>query len=70
MLTQNILVGVRDPYGIRPLVIGRRLNSANQFDWILASESLVIENNDYERVINILLDKIHTKGGKLVTSGI
>ena len=23
MLTQNILIGVRDPFGIRPLVIGK-----------------------------------------------
>ena len=27
MLTQNILVGVRDPFGIRPLVIGKLKDS-------------------------------------------
>ena len=27
MLTQNSLIGVRDPYGIRPLVIGKLGNS-------------------------------------------
>ena len=27
MLTQNTLIGVRDPYGIRPLVIGKIKNS-------------------------------------------
>tara|TARA_R100000742_G_C4223194_1_gene46441 strand:+ start:50 stop:649 length:600 start_codon:yes stop_codon:yes gene_type:complete len=36
---------------------------------IKAIMKIPIENNDYERVINILLDKIHKKGGKLVTSG-
>ena len=47
------ILAFRDPFGIRPLVIGRRLNSSNQFDWILASESLVIENNDYEIVRDV-----------------
>ena len=27
MLTQNSLIGVRDPFGIRPLVIGKLKNS-------------------------------------------
>jgi len=34
MLTQNILIGVRDPYGIRPLVIGKLKDS-----YIFASET-------------------------------
>ena len=34
MLTQNSLIGVRDPYGIRPLVIGK-LNKS----YVLASET-------------------------------
>ncbi len=42
------LVAFRDPFGIRPLVIGRR-QAENGFDeWIVASESLVLENGDYE----------------------
>ncbi len=44
------LLAFRDPFGIRPLVIGRRLNSSNNPEWILASESLVLDNNDYEIV--------------------
>ena len=43
------LLAFRDPYGIRPLVIGKRLNvKSNKEQWIIASESLVLENNDYE----------------------
>ncbi len=38
MLTQNSLIGVRDPYGIRPLVIGRLGNS-----YVLASETCAFD---------------------------
>ena len=38
MLTQNSLVGVRDPYGIRPLVIGKLNNS-----YVLASETCALD---------------------------
>ncbi len=47
------LLAFRDPYGIRPLVIGRKLNNSNEYDWIIASESLVIENNDYQIVRDV-----------------
>ncbi len=38
MLTQNILIGVRDPYGIRPLVIGK-INSS----YVFASETCALD---------------------------
>ena len=38
MLAQNILVGVRDPFGIRPLVIGKLKNS-----YVLASETCALD---------------------------
>ena len=38
MMTQNTLVGVRDPYGIRPLVIGKLKNS-----YVLASETCALD---------------------------
>ena len=38
MLTQNTLIGVRDPYGIRPLVIGKIKNS-----YVLASETCALD---------------------------
>ncbi len=38
MLTQNILVGVRDPYGIRPLVIGKIKDS-----YVFASETCALD---------------------------
>ena len=38
MLTQNTLLGVRDPYGIRPLVVGKLKNS-----FVLASETCALD---------------------------
>ncbi|MDC0900822.1 amidophosphoribosyltransferase [Candidatus Pelagibacter sp.] len=38
MLTQNSLIGVRDPYGIRPLVIGKLNNS-----YVLTSETCALD---------------------------
>ena len=38
MLAQNSLVGVRDPYGIRPLIIGKLKNS-----YVLASETCALD---------------------------
>ncbi len=38
MLTQNILIGVKDPYGIRPLVIGKIKNS-----YVFASETCALD---------------------------
>ena len=38
MLTQTSLVGVRDPFGIRPLVIGKLNNS-----YVLASETCALD---------------------------
>ena len=38
MLTQNILIGVRDPFGIRPLVIGKVKDS-----YVFASETCALD---------------------------
>jgi amidophosphoribosyltransferase len=38
MLTQTSLIGVRDPFGIRPLVIGKLKNS-----YVLASETCALD---------------------------
>ncbi|WP_320663565.1 amidophosphoribosyltransferase [Prochlorococcus sp. MIT 1223] len=48
------LVAFRDPFGIRPLVIGKRVSKLNSLnEWIVASESLVLENNDYEIIRDV-----------------
>jgi amidophosphoribosyltransferase len=44
------LLAFRDPYGIRPLVLGKRTSGLVGDEWIVASESLVLESGDYEVV--------------------
>ena len=47
LISGHGLLAFRDPFGIRPLVIGKRISSDNKQEWMIASESLVLENNDY-----------------------
>jgi len=43
------LLAFRDPFGIRPLILGKRTREGAE-EWVVASESLVLENGDYEIV--------------------
>ena len=54
LISGHGLLAFRDPFGIRPLVIGRRISlSSRKEEWIVASESLVLENNDYQVVRDV-----------------
>jgi len=46
------LLAFRDPFGIRPLILGRRPSASpgGADEWVVTSESLVLENADYEVV--------------------
>ncbi|PRA82353.1 amidophosphoribosyltransferase [Microbacterium sp. MYb66] len=48
------LLAFRDPFGIRPLILGRRPSTVagaeGKDEWVVASESLVLENGDYDVV--------------------
>ncbi len=46
------LLAFRDPWGIRPLILGKR-QVGGQDEWIVASESLVLENGDYDVVRDV-----------------
>jgi amidophosphoribosyltransferase len=48
------LLAFRDPFGIRPLVLGRRSAGFVGDDWVVASESLVLESAGYEVVRDLL----------------
>ncbi len=51
------LLAFRDPFGIRPLTLGRRtadhLPGVHRDEWMVASESLVLEANGYEVVRDV-----------------
>jgi amidophosphoribosyltransferase len=48
------LLAFRDPFGIRPLVLGRRAGLEGKHDeWVVASESLVLESGGYETVRDV-----------------
>lgn len=54
MLAGYALFGFRDPFGIRPLVFGERLNKDGTKDYMLASESVVMKANHFDTFRDIL----------------
>jgi amidophosphoribosyltransferase len=54
LISGHGLLAFRDPFGIRPLVLGKRISLITQKEeWMVASESLVLENNDYQVVRDV-----------------
>src|SRR6187402_474418 len=47
------LLAFRDPFGIRPLILGRRSAGLVGTEWVVASESLVLESAGYEVVRDV-----------------
>jgi amidophosphoribosyltransferase len=48
------LLAFRDPFGIRPLIIGtRKAEEGDGYEWVVASESLVLENGGFEVVRDV-----------------
>jgi amidophosphoribosyltransferase len=43
LMTHDRLVAMRDPYGFRPLVIGRRPLGDGRFSWVVASETCAFD---------------------------
>ncbi|MEZ3161402.1 amidophosphoribosyltransferase [Microbacterium sp. BWT-B31] len=48
------LLAFRDPFGIRPLILGVRELEGGRYEWIVASESLVLENGGFQVVRDVL----------------
>ena len=47
------VLAFRDPFGIRPLILGKRQSGLVGDEWIVASESLVLEASGYEIVRDV-----------------
>ncbi|WP_029145019.1 amidophosphoribosyltransferase [Microbacterium luticocti] len=47
------LLAFRDPFGIRPLILGVREAAEGGYEWIVSSESLVMENAGFEVVRDV-----------------
>ena len=47
------LLAFRDPFGIRPLVLGKRTRGLVGTEWVVASESLVLESGGYDFVRDV-----------------
>lgn len=47
------LLAFRDPFGIRPLILGKRVAASGKADYIVASESLVLESAGYEIIRDV-----------------
>jgi len=47
------LLAFRDPFGIRPLILGKRFEENGTTDWVVASESLVLESAGFEVVRDV-----------------
>ncbi len=52
LLTEDALIGVRDPYGVRPLSIGRVKNNGN-WAYIIASETCAFDIIDAEYIRSV-----------------
>ena len=47
------LIGFRDPNGIRPLILGRRVDDQGQVEYMLASESVALDAIGFETVRDV-----------------
>ena len=52
MLAGFGIIGFRDPYGIRPIVLGQR-NVNGKEDYMIASESVVLECLEFKNLRNL-----------------
>jgi len=48
------LLAFRDAYGLKPMVYGRRLNHDRQWDYMCASESVVLDKLGYRDITDVL----------------
>ncbi|MGN5240174.1 MULTISPECIES: amidophosphoribosyltransferase [unclassified Rhodococcus (in: high G+C Gram-positive bacteria)] len=50
LVADHGMLAFRDPFGIRPLVLGRRMDAGGRDEWVVSSESLVLASGGYDVV--------------------
>src|SRR6185369_4667889 len=70
LIASHGLLAFRDPFGIRPLTIGKRMAEDGRVEWAIASESLLHESGGYESVRGVAPGEavFITNGGEMFAS--
>jgi amidophosphoribosyltransferase len=53
MIDASVILGFRDPFGIKPLILGQRRRQKNCLDYMLASESVALDKLGFEPLRDI-----------------
>lgn len=69
ILTEEGLFAARDPHGVRPLSIGRKINPDGTYAYIIASESCAFDINGYEYVRSVNHNELVLINEETVKSG-
>jgi amidophosphoribosyltransferase len=66
MISGSAIIGFRDANGIKPLVYGKRENMDGSIDYMIASESVVLDNLGFSDIIDIKAGKSSLTASKIL----